>query len=126
MTVTERLFDALSLDQQASVTRTFKEADLSTWRTVAKTDWPDRQVPEPLIAGLFSYLLGVELPGSGTMYLKQEMTFEQPAWIDSPLEATVTIRRLRKDKALVNLDTQCTDHLGRLVCHGQALVMYRR
>lgn len=126
MTLHERLFDHLCVDQQAAVSRTFTAADVATWRALAHCNEPLEQVPEPLIAGLFSYLLGVKLPGSGTMYLKQDMTFELPAWIDTPLDATVTIQRLRKDKSLVNLDTQCTDHLGRLICHGQALVMYRR
>lgn len=38
-----------------------------------------RVVPEPLIAGLFSTLLGVRLPGPGTNYLKQELGFHGPA-----------------------------------------------
>ncbi|WLD59302.1 hypothetical protein NFC81_05850 [Salinispirillum sp. LH 10-3-1] len=125
MTVTDRLFNTLSVGQQAQVTRTFTAADVLSWQAIAKANGPTQQVPEPLIAGLFSYLLGVKLPGSGTMYLKQDMTFEMAAQVDTPLEAVVTIQRLRKDKSLVNLDTQCTDHLGRLVCHGHALVMYR-
>ncbi len=80
-------------------------------------------VPEPLIGALFSYLLGVKLPGSGTNYLKQEMQFEQPAPVGVPLIARVEITRLRPDKHLVDLATTCRDETGIVYCRGRALVL---
>ncbi|WP_235974714.1 hotdog family protein [Stappia albiluteola] len=79
-------------------------------------------MPEPLIGGLFSYLLGVELPGFGTNYLKQEMRFLAPAAYDEPLTARVTITRLRPEKHLVDLETICEAADGRRICEGRALV----
>lgn len=82
-------------------------------------------MPEPLIAALFSRLLGVELPGFGTCYLKQELEFLHPAALDRPLTASVEIIRLRPKKGLVDLETLCRDDADRLICRGRALVLTR-
>ena len=118
-------FDVLRIDDSASVTRSFDRQALREWCQLAhiEGEWPE--VPEPLIAGLFSYLLGEELPGHGTNYLKQHMQFHAPARVDEPLTATVTVTRLRDDKALVNLETCCTGEGGRLICEGDALVLFQ-
>ena len=75
-------FNALRLEDQATVERRFSAEDVRAWCDMAglEDETPD-QVPEPLIAGLFSYLLGEELPGHGTNYLKQHMRFEEDARI---------------------------------------------
>lgn len=119
-------FNALQLEQQATVERRFSAEDVSDWCRLASLEdqMPD-QVPEPLIAGLFSCLLGEELPGHGTNYLKQHMRFEEDARIGETLTATVTITHLRGDKALVNLDTLCTGEDGRMICAGDALVLFQ-
>lgn len=118
-------FHALSTGQSVAVTRRFDRQALAEWCRLANVEdaWP--AVPEPLIAGLFSYLLGEQLPGHGTNYLKQHMRFHAPARVNEPLTATVTVTRLRSDKALVNLDTRCTGEDGRLICDGEALVLFQ-
>lgn len=121
-----RLFERLSLEQSVHQQRTFTPDDIASWcRLAGVEDWPD-QVPEPLIAGLFSRLLGMDLPGPGTMYLKQRLDCVQPARIGEPVTASVTITQLRPDKSLVDLDTLCTGATGQILCRGQALVLYRR
>lgn len=78
--------------------------------------------PEPLIAALFSYLLGVKLPGPGTNYLKQSLEFLALVPIGVPLTARVEITRLRPGKHLVDLDTTCRLADGTVVARGRALV----
>jgi hypothetical protein len=90
---------------------------------IPASDGERHRVPGPLIAGLFSYLLGTELPGRGTNYLKQALRYPQPAYYDEELTATVRVTRLRPGKALVNLRTTCTTADGRVVCDGEALVL---
>jgi acyl dehydratase len=80
------------------------------------------QVPEPLIGGLFSYLLGVKLPGLGTHYLKQETRYESAAAIGEALTARVEITRLRPDKQLIDLATTCRRADGSQIASGRALV----
>ncbi len=82
-------------------------------------------VPEPLVGALFSYLLGVELPGRGTNYLKQEITFIHPVPIGEEVRATVTVTRLRPDKHLCDLATVLTGADGRRLAEGRALVLVR-
>ncbi|MFC4260832.1 hypothetical protein ACFOZ5_17580 [Marinobacter lacisalsi] len=118
-------FDALSEGQVARLGRVFSPKDLREWRELCQLDQEWTGVPEPLIAGLFSCLLGEDLPGHGTNYLKQTMTFHAIAEPDEPLQASVTVSRLRRDKALVNLATVCTGRDGRLICDGEALVLFQ-
>jgi len=118
-------FDALRVGDMACVTRCYRVADMRTWAALARQTGVPVQVPEPLIAAMFSYLLGEKVPGHGTNYLKQSMMFHAVARIDEPLQARVTVTRLRPDKALVNLDTRCTGEGGRALCSGEALVLFK-
>lgn len=106
----------------AEVTRSYAADDLTAFADLAGTRRVDH-VPEPLIGALFSYLLGVKLPGFGTNYLKQEMRFLEAAPFDLPLTARVEIIRLRPEKHLVDLATTCRAPDGRLICEGRALVL---
>ena len=125
MTSSPRHFDTFAVGQQASTGRHFDHDNVSEWSQMAGLDQPWPQVPEPLIAGLFSYLLGEQLPGHGTNYLKQNMHFAAAAHIGEHLTATVSITRLRADKSLVYLDTLCTGEDGRVICSGDALVLFQ-
>jgi acyl dehydratase len=84
-----------------------------------------RIVPGPLLAGMFSDLLGTRLPGRGTGWMKQVLRFPAPAYPGEQLTASVAVARLRKDKELVNLSTRVTAADGRIVCDGEALVLVR-
>lgn len=119
---------ALNDGDAASLTRRFTLDERTRYRALVADAGDDgdgerHRVPGPLIAGLFSYLLGTELPGRGTNYLKQALRYPQPAYYGEELTATVRVTRLRPDKALVNLQTTCTTADGRLVCDGEALVL---
>jgi acyl dehydratase len=84
-----------------------------------------RIVPGPLLAGMFSGLLGTRLPGRGTGWMKQALRYPAPAYPGETLTASVTITRLRADKELVNLSTRILARGGRVVCDGEALVLVR-
>ena len=110
----------------ASIKRTFTSADLAEYAALTGTPLADaRTVPGPLLGGVFSYLLGTRLPGRGTNYLKQSLEFSQPARVGEELTATVQVTRLRPDKALVNLETRCSNAAGQVVCRGEALVLVK-
>ncbi len=132
-----RSFKGMELGQRARTRRTFTAADLAEYADLTGDSNPifidanyarelglDRPlVPGGLLGGLFSYLLGTELPGRGTNYLKQRLHFPAPAYVDQALTASVEIIRLRPEKQLVNLSTVCTDAADNVVCHGEALVL---
>jgi 3-hydroxybutyryl-CoA dehydratase len=115
----------VKVGDRAKVTRAFSSADVADFARLAGYAPDPARVPGPLIGGLFSYLLGMQLPGSGTNYLKQETRWLADAAVGQPLTASVEITRLRPDKHLVDLATICRDHAGRLVAEGRALVYVR-
>ncbi len=111
----------MAIGESARVTRAFSPADLREFAALAGAPGAD-SVPGPLIGGLFSYLLGMELPGRGTNYLKQSLWFTRPIPAGEKLTAMVEIVRIRPEKELVNLRTTCTANSGDIVCAGEALV----
>lgn len=112
----------MEVGQFAETVRSFAPDDLRRFSQLAGHG-DMAAVPEPLIAALFSYLLGVELPGPGTNYLKQDLRFTAPAPAGEPLTARVEITRLRPDKHLVDLRSTCRRADGMLVCEGRSLVL---
>jgi hypothetical protein len=66
----------------------------------------DPEVPPGLLAGMESAVLGVDLPGRGTNWLKQAFTYHHPVPVPATVTTTVTITRIRADKGLINLATR--------------------
>jgi 3-hydroxybutyryl-CoA dehydratase len=116
----------MKVGDSASLTRRYQAEDIVAFASLAGVA-PEtiRHVPEPLIGALFSYLLGVELPGRGTNYLKQELAFAAPVPLDAEVTAVVTITRLRPDKHLCDLATTLNDAEGRTLATGRALVLVK-
>src|SRR5210317_950494 len=48
-----------------------------------------------LVASLFSGLIGMKLPGGGSIYLGQSITFKAPVAIDEKVTASVEIIHIR-------------------------------
>ncbi|MBL4870607.1 MAG: phosphate acetyltransferase [Robiginitomaculum sp.] len=102
--------------------KVFSVEDLKTYHALGGHSVTDGHIPEPLFAGLFSYLLGMELPGLGTNYLKQETDYCRTAHVGDVVTASVEITRLRPDKHLADLKTVCTGNGGKIICTGRAIV----
>ena len=113
---------SFELGQTAEVRRKFSADDVADYIAIGGHQPATGEVPEPLIGALFSYLLGVKLPGVGTNYLKQESEYVAAARVGESLTACVEISRLRPDKHLVDLKTSCRNEHGALICQGRALV----
>ena len=112
----------MRVGDSVNITRAFNMQDLRDYIALSGHKAPGEQTPEPMIGALFSYLLGVKLPGLGTNYLKQETHFSTAAKIGETLTARVEITRLRPDKQLVDLATTCLRADGHLIASGRALV----
>ncbi len=124
---------------RARAERTLSEADLADYAALTgdrnplhhSDDWAiahgfaGRLVPPPLLASLFSDLLGTRLPGRGTGWMKQSLRFVAPAYVGERITAEVEIVRLRADKDLVNLSSVLTGADGRTICRGESLVLVR-
>lgn len=75
-----------------------------------------------LSAGLVSAVLGEELPGHGTVYLRQSLVFRAPVRPGDELVATCTVTKVYPERRRVALDCVC--RVGDMVVlDGEALVM---
>ena len=112
----------MKVGDSAAVSRTFSARDLRDYGELSGHSVHDNCIPEPLIGALFSFLLGMKLPGMGSMYLKQETSFLKTACIGEALTAEIEITRLRPDKQLADLSTTCRGTDGCIIAAGRALV----
>jgi len=78
-----------------------------------------------IAAGLVSGLIGMKLPGPGTIYLKQTLDFLVPVKINDVITACVEVIALL-DKNRVRLKTTCMNQEGVTVLEGEALVISPR
>jgi hypothetical protein len=117
---------SLGVGLQATRERSFSAEDIAAYRDLGGDTGllfgGGPGVPGPLLAGMISDLLGTELPGEGTMWMKQEMSFPASAPVGVPVTAVVEITRLRPDKGLVDLVGFCRVG-GALVLEGRSLVL---
>jgi acyl dehydratase len=108
--------------EREGLVRAFSEADVDALVALGGARPGDGSVPVPLIGALFSYILGTQLPGRGTNYLKQQTRYLAPAPIGEPLTARVAVVRKRPEKQLIDLSTTCRSASGSTICEGRALV----
>jgi 3-hydroxybutyryl-CoA dehydratase len=78
-----------------------------------------------LVAGQISRALGTFLPGPGSIYLGQTLSFKAPVYAGDRITVTVTVVHVRPDKPIATLTTTCRNQHGELVIDGEAVVLHR-
>ena len=128
--------DKLKIGDRASIIKRFVDEDILIFSELSndknpihldsnfasKTNFGRQIVHGMLIASLFSGLLGEKLPGKGTIYLGQTITFIKPVFINEEVTASVEIQYIRKDKPIYTLKTICETKLNGIVVDGEAIV----
>ena len=132
-----RTIDTLNLGDSASVSKTVTETDVYLFAGItgdlnpahvnevasSQTMFKGRIAHGMLSAGLISAVLGMYLPGPGTIYLGQELKFTKPVRIGDTITATATITEMIVEKNIIKLETICTNQNGEVVTKGVATVM---
>ena len=133
-------FEDLSVGQTASMSKTITETDVVLFAgltgdfnplhvdkvAAAGSVFGERIAHGMLIASLLCPVLGLRLPGPGTIHLQQSLRFRRPVRIGDTNEAVVEIVELIDEKARVRLKTYCRNQEGEVVTLGEALVQVPR
>ena len=131
--------EPITVGQSASVSKAFSEAEVKAFADLSLDHNPVHLNPEyaaqtmfgkqivhgMLVSSLFSGLLGQKLPGEGTIYFSQNVSFKKPIFIDQNVTASVEVTEVRSDKPIITLKTTCVDDDGQVLVSGEAVVMYK-
>ena len=75
-----------------------------------------------LSASFISTVIGTMLPGPGSIYMRQEVSFLAPVKIGDTVTAIVEVAEIIADKKRVRLKTYCINQNKETVVDGEALV----
>lgn len=76
-----------------------------------------------LSIGFISNVLGTQLPGPGSIYIRQVCDFKKPVFIGDTITATVEVTKKDEAKNRVWLHTYCTNQRDEVVVDGEAIMM---
>lgn len=76
-------------------------------------------------AMLLSTVLGMDLPGPGSVFLEQRVRFLAPVRPGTTITATLEVTRVRPDKPIVTLAATIVDDGGARVAEGELVVLVR-
>lgn len=90
-----------------------------------KTPFGRRIAHGMLLGSYISAMLGMELPGEGTIYMKQELTFLKPVYYGDTIRVKIEVTKLEPEKKRAVLSTSCYNQKSKQVLAGSALVRPR-
>lgn len=114
-------FEDLQIGETATLSKTITEEDILMYSLVSldtnpihmddeaarKSRFGGRIAHGMLSAGLISALVGTRLPGPGSIYLRQSLTFRAPVKIGDTVTAMVEITDLNLPRKSATLRTRC-------------------
>lgn len=90
----------------------------------AKTPFKKPIVHGFLAGSVFSKIFGTLFPGEGTIYLKQEMSFTRPVYMDTTYEARLEVTSVDAEKHRAQVATTIVDkETEKAVIKGEATIM---
>ena len=126
----------LFIGQEASISKIIYEKDIDIFAEVtgdlnplhidskfAKNSIFKRKIAHGfLTASLISSVIGMKLPGPGSIYLSQSLKFLAPVYIGEKIITRVVVKEIIKEKKRIVLDTFCTRDTDKVLT-GQAEIM---
>jgi 3-hydroxybutyryl-CoA dehydratase len=131
-----KTYEEIQVGDAAEFAKTVTEADVILYAGItgdlnpahineayAKSTFFKGRIAHGMLSGGFiSAVLGMKLPGPGTIYLSQQLEFKAPVKINDTVTARVeVVEKLGKNR--LKLRTTCTNQDGMMLVDGQALVM---
>ncbi len=115
-TVTEEMGE-----QFAKVSSDYNEIHLNE-EYAKNTQFKGRIVHGMLVASFISGVIGNDFPGSGTIYLGQDLKFLFPVRYNDTIRVEVEVGNIVTEKSRLELNTCCYNQNGEMVISGKALV----
>jgi len=129
-------FDQLEVGDSSEFSKTISEADVYLYAGISGdlnpahinevyaqgTFFKNRIAHGMLTASFISAVIGMQLPGPGTIYMGQTLEFLAPVRINDTVTARVEVIEKMDDKKRVRLATTCVNQHGTKLISGEALV----
>ena len=129
-------FSEINIGDTASFEKTISEADVYGFADITgdfnpvhinqqhaeKTRFGKRIAHGMLSGSLFSTVFGTKLPGEGSIYLSQTLSFLAPVYFGDTIKATVTVKE-KLEKGRVKFDCIATNQNGVIVISGEAVLL---
>ncbi|MCX5833056.1 MAG: MaoC family dehydratase [Deltaproteobacteria bacterium] len=126
----------INVGDAAEFTKTISEADVYLFAGVTgdlnpahvneeyakKTFFKTRIAHGMLTAGFISAILGTQLPGPGTIYIRQELIFMAPVFFGDTITARAEVVEVNTEKNRLRFKTTCRNQEGKIILDGEALV----
>ncbi len=130
-----KTYDQIGVGDSAEFSKTFSESDIYLYAGISgdfnpahineayarQTYFKTRIAHGMLSAGLISAVIGTQLPGPGSIYMHQTLSFLAPVHIGDTVTARVEVVE-KIDKKKVRLKTICINQDAVAVLEGEALV----
>lgn len=134
--MTGKKIGELAIGQKDFVQKTISETDIYLYAGITgdlnpahineeyarNTFFKGRIAHGMLTAGLISAVVGMKLPGPGTIYMAQELKFTAPVRIGDTIKAEGEVVELIPEKNIAVIKTTCTNQDGTVVLTGTATV----
>lgn len=135
--MTGHTINDLKVGQKSSFTKSITETDVYLFAGIsgdinpahineeyAKGTFFKKRIAHGILSGaLISAVIGVQLPGPGTIYASQSLNFLAPVYFGDTITSTVEVKEIIKEKNRAILTTLCTNQDGIVVTKGEAIVL---
>jgi acyl dehydratase len=82
---------------------------------------------KPIVHGIFvasqiSELIANCLPGPGSIYINQTLSFKNPVYHEDEITCVVEVISIKEEKNIVELSTVCINKIGKIIIDGIAII----
>ena len=129
-------FEDIEVGQEALISKTVTESDIISFANITGDNNPvhvsktfaERTIFKRVVAhgflsaSLISMVIGMKLPGPGSIYINQSLSFLAPVFPGDTIEVKVRVKSKDNKKKRVYLETFC-EKKGKKVLDGEAEIL---